>query len=76
MKTIRVKVRPNARVSELEGPGADGLWLARLKPPPVDGKANAELVKLLAEHFGCSRRAVTIKSGVSGRLKRVRIDDG
>ncbi|MGA7964551.1 MAG: DUF167 domain-containing protein [Gammaproteobacteria bacterium] len=76
MKTIRVKACPNARVSALEGPDADGLWLARLKSAPVEGKANAELVKLLAKHFGCSKRAVTIKSGASGRLKRVLIDDG
>lgn len=73
MKTIRVKVRPNARTSELEAPGEDGVWRARLKSPPVDGKANAELVKLLAAHFGCSKRAVVIEGGASGRLKRVRI---
>lgn len=76
MKTIRVKASPNARVSALEGPDADGLWLARLKSPPVDGKANAELVTLLAKHFGCSKRSVIIKRGASGRLKRVVIDDG
>lgn len=76
MKTIRVKASPNARDSVLEGPDVDGLWLARLKSPPVGGKANAELVKLLAKHFGCSKKAVTIKSGTSGRLKRVQIDDG
>ena len=44
--------------------------------PPVDGKANAELAALLAKHFGCSKRGGAIKSGASGRLKRVLIDDG
>ena len=39
-----------------------------------DGKANDELVALLARHFGCRRSAVLIKSGASGRLKLVRID--
>lgn len=76
MKTIRVKVRPNARTSGLEAPGADGLWRARLKSPPVDGKANAELVTLLAAHFGCGKRAIVIEGGAGGRLKRVHIDDG
>jgi uncharacterized protein YggU (UPF0235/DUF167 family) len=47
---LRVKVKPNARVSSLvQKP--DGTWLARLKSPPVDGKANQELVELVAEHF-------------------------
>ena len=69
---IRVKVKPNARASELEEqPG--GIWLARLKAPPVDGKANAELIGLIAKRFGCARSAVSIKSGASGRMKLVKI---
>ena len=50
-----------------------GAWTARIQAPPVDGKANAELIALVAKHFGCSRSAVSIKSGASGRLKLVRI---
>lgn len=73
MKTIRVKVRPNAQRSELEAPGEDGVWRARLKSPPVDGKANAELVELVAAHFGFGKHEVVIAGGASGRLKRVRI---
>jgi hypothetical protein len=69
---ILVKVKPNARVSSLER-AADGTWVAHLKSPPVDGKANAELIELVARHFGCPKAAVTIKSGAAGRLKRVRI---
>jgi uncharacterized protein (TIGR00251 family) len=66
--TLRVKVKPNARVSSLvQKP--DGTWLARLKSPPVDGKANQELVELVAEHFHCQKSAVLIKSGASGRMK-------
>jgi uncharacterized protein (TIGR00251 family) len=70
---IRVKVKPNSRVSTLEQ-GSDGVWLARLKSPPVDGKANAELIGLVAKHFGCRKADVTIKSGASGRMKLVEID--
>jgi uncharacterized protein len=69
---LQVKVKPNARVSELAR-AADGTWLARLKSPPVDGRANKELVALLAKHFGCPKAAVSIKSGASGRTKLVRI---
>ena len=75
VKTIRVKVKPNARVSALDEPDGDGIWLARLKSPPVDGKANAELIALIARRFGCRKRAVTIKSGASARLKLIRIDE-
>jgi uncharacterized protein (TIGR00251 family) len=75
MPVIEVKVKPNARTSSLE-PTADGGWLAQLKSPPVDGKANAELIGLVARHFGCAKSAVAIKSGASARTKRVRIDTG
>lgn len=71
--TIQVKVKPNSRVSTLER-GSDGVWLARLKSPPVDGKANAELVALIADRFGCRKADVTIRSGAGGRMKLVRID--
>jgi uncharacterized protein (TIGR00251 family) len=71
--TLQVKVKPNARTSSLVQ-GEDGTWLATLKSPPVDGKANAELVALVADHFRCPKAAVSIKSGASGRMKLVRVD--
>jgi len=73
VKTLQVKVKPNARSSSLDE--ADGVWLAQLKSPPVDGKANAELIALIAEKFGCRKAQVTIKAGAGGRMKLVRIDD-
>ena len=73
MPLIEVKVKPNSRASSLE-PAGDGRWLAQLKSPPVDGKANAELIALVARRFGCAKSAVAIKSGASARTKRVHID--
>ncbi len=70
---IQVKVKPNARTSIFE-PADDGTWLAQIKSAPIDGKANAELIALVADHFRCRKSAVTIKSGASGRTKLVRID--
>ena len=55
---------------------ADGTWTAWLRSPPVDGKANAELVMLVARHFGCAKSAVTIQSGGGSRFKRVRVETG
>jgi uncharacterized protein (TIGR00251 family) len=69
---ITVRVKPNARASELVA-GADGAWEARLKAPPVDGKANAELVALVAARFGCAKSAVSIRAGAGARTKRVEI---
>jgi uncharacterized protein (TIGR00251 family) len=71
-RIIQVKVTPRSRVSSLTQ-ASDGTWVARLKSPPVDGKANAELIALVAEQFGCRRAAVSIKSGASGRMKLVEI---
>jgi len=69
---LRVKVKPNARASKLEQL-EDGTWRAQLKSPPVDGKANAELIALVAERFGCRKADVQIRSGASGRMKLVRV---
>lgn len=74
MPILQVKAKPNSRVASLNQQ-EDGTWLAQLKSPPVDGKANAELIALLAAHFGCSKSQITIKSGASGRLKRVTLPD-
>ena len=74
MTTISVKVKPNARVSAIEAL-PDGTYHARLKSPPVDGKANKELVALVAEHFGRRKSQVSVKSGAASRLKRIQIDD-
>ena len=70
---LQIKVKPRARVSSLEQ-NPDGTWLAQLKAAPVDGKANEELVALVAEHFNCRRSAVTIKTGASGRIKLVKVE--
>ena len=75
MATLQIKVKPSARASTLEQ-AADGSWLAQLKSPPVDGKANEELIALVAKHFGCRKAAVSIKSGASARMKLVKIDEG
>ena len=74
MKTIQVKVKPNSRTSRLEETAA-GTWLAQIKAPPVDGRANQELIEMIAEHFGCRKAAVSIKSGASGRMKLVWIEE-
>ena len=73
--TLQLKAKPGSSRSELvQEP--DGTWTARLKSPPVDGKANAELIALVARHFGCAKSAVSIHSGGGSRFKRVRVETG
>jgi uncharacterized protein (TIGR00251 family) len=72
--TIQVKVKPNARASALTAAPEGGIWQAQLKSPPVDGKANEELIALVAAHFGVPKLAVTIRSGAGARLKLVKIE--
>jgi uncharacterized protein (TIGR00251 family) len=74
MRTLRIKVKPSSRIDELVALD-DGSYEARVKAPPVDGKANAALIALVAEHFSVRKAQVTIKSGASGRQKLVQIQD-
>ena len=74
VRTIRIKVIPRARTPGLS-PRDDGSWVARVAAPPVDGKANEELVRLVARHFGCPARRVWIKSGEASRTKVVCIEE-
>ena len=73
MPIIKVEAKPGSResnVEELE----DGSFLVKLKAQPVDGKANAELIALLASHFKVSRASVKVKSGAGARIKLVSIE--
>lgn len=73
MQTLLIKVKPNAKSSALlQQP--DGSWLATLKSPPVDGKANAELIALVAKQMKVPRSSVSIKTGAGAKLKRVVVE--
>jgi len=69
---LKVRVKPNSRSSSLEE-SPDGTWVARVKSPPVDGKANRELIALVARQFHCGKAAVRIRAGGSGRMKLLHI---
>ncbi|MFM7331300.1 MAG: DUF167 domain-containing protein [Brachymonas sp.] len=74
MLVLQVKVKPRARASVLEQlPG--GTWAAKLKSPPVDGKANEELIALVAKALGCPRSRLRIKSGAGAKMKLVEVLD-
>ncbi|MFP4253664.1 MAG: DUF167 domain-containing protein [Halothece sp.] len=73
MKTLSVKVKPNAKQQKIET-GDNGELIVRLQSPPVNGKANAELIKLLAKTYGVKKSQINIKSGLTSKIKQVEID--
>lgn len=73
MRILQVKVKPKARVSAFTAQ-QDGTWLAEVKAMPVDGKANAELIALIAAHFKVAKAKIAVKSGASGRMKLITLD--
>jgi uncharacterized protein len=70
--TLRVRVKPRASKSRVLGAKEGELEVA-VAAPPVDGKANEELVRVLADHFDVPKSAIEITRGESGRSKLVRI---
>ncbi len=70
---IEIQVKPNSRKPRIEE-GADGSLVAYLKSPPVEGKANEELIARVAERFGVPKSYVRIKSGLSSKRKRVEVN--
>jgi uncharacterized protein (TIGR00251 family) len=68
----QVKVNPNSKKQNIEE-SADGSLTVHLKSPPVDGKANKELIELLAEKFDVPKSKIRIKSGLSSRNKLIEI---
>ena len=73
---LAVRVQPGAsRTGAAGATGVDGAELKiRLASPPVDGRANDELVRWLARTLAVPRSAVTLERGRTARSKLVRID--
>ena len=70
---LDLSIVPGAKRTELVGLHDDALRV-RLAAPPVDGKANDELLRWLAAQLGQPRRAVTLVRGASARRKQVLVD--
>lgn len=70
---IKVKVKPNSKQQKIEQ-FEDGTWIIRLKSPPIDGKANQELIALLAKKWKVPKKQITIKTGLSCKHKLIEIE--
>ena len=70
---FRVRVVPRASRCEVAGIQDDALKL-RITAPPVEGKANEECIRLLAELLGVKKTQVTIVAGHASRIKTVSVE--
>lgn len=69
-----VTVKPGSKKGPLVVESADAKELTvYLREKPVDGAANAALVKLLADHFGVAKTCITIKTGLGSRRKIIEV---
>ena len=68
---VNIRVIPRAKQNKVVVE-ADRLKVY-LTAPPVEGKANAVLIEVLAEHYGIKRSQVRILRGEKGRDKVVEI---
>jgi uncharacterized protein (TIGR00251 family) len=73
MATLRVHVVPNANSNCVVGEHGGAIKI-KLRAPAVEGKANAALVRFLAEEMKLPRRAIVLQSGQRSRDKLLRID--
>jgi len=71
---LNVRVIPRASRSEIVGI-ENNVLKVRLTSPPVDGAANAELIKLLAKKFDVAKSDIAIASGETSMNNRIRINN-
>jgi uncharacterized protein len=67
---VRLYVQPKASKTRVCG-FFDGCLKLAIVAPPVDGKANEEVVKFLAGLLAIPGRDITLKSGIQGRRKQL-----
>jgi len=72
MKNIKVKVAPSAKRQKIEKL-PDGSFKVYLTVPPIKGRANEALIKLLAKEFSVSKSEVEIVRGKKGKNKIIKI---
>ncbi len=71
---LRVQVIPNAKSTEIVGK-FEGVWRIRLHAPPIEGRANEELIRFLAETLDCAPSEIEIEKGMGSKLKTLTVPD-
>ena len=71
---VTLRVTPRADRTEVVGRRADGVIAVRVTTAPADGKANAAVIKAIADAIGTRPSGLSLISGHTGRDKRVQVD--
>ena len=67
---VNVRAAPRSSRAGLDGTVGDALKV-RVRSAPVDGKANKELIEVLADAFGLPKSSVVFKGGETSKTKRL-----
>ncbi|MCR4256787.1 MAG: DUF167 domain-containing protein [Candidatus Uhrbacteria bacterium] len=73
MSLLAVRVVPNASKTEIIGWMADGCLKIKVAAPPVDGKANQELISFLSKMLRVPKSEIEITNGLTSKKKTVRL---
>lgn len=69
---LSVTIKPNSKQEKVEK--TEGGYIVYVKEPPVEGKANKAVIKLLSEYFGVPKSQITILSGMRSKQKVIEIN--
>jgi uncharacterized protein (TIGR00251 family) len=67
---LAIHAQPGAKRTEVAGPHGEALKV-RVAAPPLEGRANDELIALIAETLGVRRKSVSVVKGGTSRRKTV-----
>lgn len=70
---LKVKIQPNAKKNAIVGPLADGTIKIKIASPPLDGRANEELIKFLSREYQVPRSQIQILQGTKSKIKLIKI---
>jgi len=69
---ITVKVKPNSERQSIKV--ENDIYTINLNSPPIEGKANKELIEVLSDYFNIPKSKIEIVSGYKGRVKIIDIN--
>ena len=70
---LKLHIQPRASRNAFVAPYDDDSYKVAISSPPLDGKANNELLRFLSKEFGLPRSHIHMESGLKSRTKSLRL---
>ena len=70
---IQVKVKPRSKTGDVTREMDGDVYVVRVREPPVEGRANRAVLKLLAKHLGVPESRLSIVSGLTSKNKVIEV---